>query len=70
MYGLVVECIIESLKSKYGDDVWLKVQKDSKLEREFYDIHEIYSESIIKIILKSLSKITGKVLYIPYYSLK
>jgi hypothetical protein len=60
MYGLVVECIVESIKGKYGEDVWLKVQKDAKIEKDFYDIHEQYSDSIIKIILSSLSKITSK----------
>ena len=60
MYGLVVECIVESIIGKYGEDVWLKVQKDAKIEKDFYDIHEQYSESIIKIILSSLSKITSK----------
>jgi len=60
MYGLVVECIVESIKGKYGEDVWLKVQEDAKIEKDFYDIHEQYSESVIKIILSSLSKITSK----------
>ena len=59
MYGLIIECIIESIKNKYGCHVWEKVKKDAKIDRDFYDTHEHYNDAIIKIILSSLSNITG-----------
>ena len=60
MYGLIVESIIESIKHKYGTEVWKEVKKISKIDKEFFSTHEEYSEAVVQKILRSLSIVTGK----------
>jgi hypothetical protein len=59
MYGLLIESIIESIKRKYGNKLWEEVKRKAKIEQEFFNTHQQYSEAIIQKILKCLSIITS-----------
>jgi hypothetical protein len=59
MYGLVIESIIEAIKTKFGERVWLDVRKKAKIEQEFFNTHQQYSEATIQKIIRSLSSVTS-----------
>jgi hypothetical protein len=59
MYGLVVESIIEAIKTKFGERVWLEVRKKAKIEQEFFNTHQQYSEATIQKIIRSLASVTS-----------
>lgn len=59
MYGLVIESIIEAIKTKFGERVWLEVRKKAKIEQEFFNTHQQYSEATIQKIIRSLSTVTS-----------
>jgi hypothetical protein len=59
MYGLVIESIIEAIKTKFGERVWLEVRKKAKIEQEFFNTHQQYSEATIQKIIRSLSSVTS-----------
>jgi hypothetical protein len=60
MYGLIIESIIEGIKVRFGERVWLEVRKQAKIEQEFFNTHQQYSEATIQKIIRSLTKITSK----------
>ncbi len=59
MYGLVIESIIEAIKTKFGERVWLDVRKKAKIEQEFFNTHQQYSEATIQKIIRSLTSVTS-----------
>jgi hypothetical protein len=59
MYGLIIESIIETIKTRYGDRVWQEVRKKSKIEQEFFNTHQQYSEATVQKILRCLTVITS-----------
>ena len=59
MYGLVIESIIEAIKTKFGERVWLEVRKKAKIEQEFFNTHQQYSEATIQKIIRNLSSVTS-----------
>ena len=63
MYGLIIESIIEGIKVRFGERVWLEVRKQAKIEQEFFNTHQQYSEATIQKIIRSLNKITSKLNY-------
>ena len=59
MYGLLIESMVETIKSKYGITVWEQVKKKAKIENQFFSAHQQYSETLIQRIVKHLSDATG-----------
>ncbi len=59
MYGLLIESIIEAIKSQYGETVWKEVRKVAKIEQEFFTTHQQYSEATLQKIIRCLTRITS-----------
>ena len=59
MYGLIIEAIVECIKTKYGNKVWTEVQRRSKIDHDIFSIHQQYSEAILQKVLRNLSVITS-----------
>jgi hypothetical protein len=59
MYGLLIEAMIETIKRKYGEKVWIEIKKKAKIEQEFFNTHQQYSEAVIQKILRVLSNVTS-----------
>ena len=62
MYGLIIEAIVECIKTKYGERVWQEVKSKSKVDQDFFNTHQQYSEAIVQKVLRNLAQITSKVL--------
>ena len=60
MYGLLIESFIETIKTKFGDRVWQEVRKTAKIDQEFFNTHQQYSEATLQKIIRSLTAITSK----------
>ena len=58
--GLLIEAIIEAIKNRFGDRIWQEVKKASKLDQEFFNTHQQYSEATIQKILRGLTNATSK----------
>jgi hypothetical protein len=59
MYGLIIEAMVESIKAKYGKNIWEEVKRKAKVDQDFFSTHQQYSEAIVQKILRSLSIVTG-----------
>ena len=59
MYGLIIEAMVESIKAKYGKNIWEEVKRKAKVDQDFFSTHHQYSEAIVQKILRSLSIVTG-----------
>jgi hypothetical protein len=60
MYGLIIEAIVECIKIRYGNHMWEQVQKNSKLDEDFFSTHQQYSEAILQKIMRALSSVTSR----------
>jgi hypothetical protein len=60
MYGLLVESIIEIVKTKFGSHVWDQIRTKTRLDNDNVTTHQQYSEALIQKIVKTLSEITGE----------
>ncbi len=60
MYGLLVESMVEVIKTKYGNTIWENVRKKAKINNQIFSTHQQYSETLIQRIVKHLSDATGK----------
>lgn len=59
MYGLLIESFIEALKARFGDRIWQEVRKSAKIEQEFFNTHQQYSEVTIQKIIRCLTNVTS-----------
>ena len=59
MYGLIIETIIEAIKIKYGEKTWVEVRKKAKIEQEFFNTHQQYSEATVSKIIRCLAAVTS-----------
>jgi hypothetical protein len=59
MYGLLVEAIIETIKDKFGNQVWEQIKKKARLDTNEITAHKQYSEALIQKIVKALAEVTG-----------
>ena len=59
MYGLLIESMVETIKSKYGVAIWEQVKKKAKIDNQCFSTHQQYSETLIQRIVKHLSDATG-----------
>ena len=60
MYGIIIQAIVECIKTRYGEQKWQEVKKKAKVDHEFFSTHEQYSDAIVQKLLRSLSLITSK----------
>ena len=67
MYGLIIESIIETIKSRFGDKVWQDVKRKARIEQEFFNTHQQYSEAMIQQILRSLTLLTSNNSYLFHF---
>jgi hypothetical protein len=61
MYGLLIEAIVDVIKTKYGTSIWEVVRKKAKLSNQVFSTHQQYSEALIQRIVKHLSDATGRI---------
>ncbi len=66
MYGLLVEAIIETIKEKYGSNVWDQIKKKCRLDNNTITAHQQYSEALIQKIVKHLSEIVGSRIFFTF----
>jgi hypothetical protein len=59
MYGLLIESFIETIKTRYGERVWHEVKKAAKIDQEFFNTHQQYSEATLQKIIRCLTNITS-----------
>jgi hypothetical protein len=59
MYGIIIEAIVETIKQNYGEKIWQDVKKKAKVEQDFFNTHQQYSEAIIQKIVRALTIVTG-----------
>ncbi len=59
MYGLLIENVIEFVKFKYGDDVWLRIRDKSKITEYTFVTHKMYSEKVIPRLARAVNDVTG-----------
>ncbi|KAH9513754.1 Soluble guanylate cyclase 88E, partial [Bulinus truncatus] len=62
MYGLLLQSAADFLKTKYGEETWEKIRKESNLAINGFATHNIYSENIMVDIATAAAKITGDTL--------
>jgi hypothetical protein len=67
MYGLLIESLVEIIKSKYGNSVWEVVRKKAKINNQIFSTHQQYSETLILRIVKHLSDSTGNLPKRPWW---
>jgi guanylate cyclase len=60
MYGVLIASIVDTIKAKFGMQVWGQVRKKANLEVYEITPHKQYNESIIKKIVKALEEVTGR----------
>jgi hypothetical protein len=61
VYGVIIEAIVECIKTRYGKQVWEQVQKRSKIDQDFFSTHQQYSEAIVQKLLRNLSLVTSTI---------
>ena len=59
MYGLIIESIIEAIKVRFGEKVWLDIRKKARIEQEFFNTHQQYSEATVQKIIRTLTVLTS-----------
>ena len=59
MYGLLIENVIEFIKFKYGNDVWLRIRDRSKIHEYAFVTHKMYSEKVIPRLARAVHDVTG-----------
>jgi guanylate cyclase, other len=60
MYGLLIEAVIDVIKRKYGEEMWLEISKKCKLQSNSFSTQQQYSETLIIKITKCLSQTLNK----------
>ena len=43
VYGVIIEAIVECIKTRYGKNVWEQVKLKSKIDQDFFSTHQQYS---------------------------
>lgn len=67
MYGLLVESVVDFIKTKYGASVWETVRKKAKIDNQVFSTHQQYSETLMQRIVKNLSEVTGNIIMMTFY---
>ena len=60
VYGVIIEAIVECIKTRYGKNVWEQVKLKSKIDQDFFSTHQQYSEATVQKLLRNLSTVTSK----------
>ena len=61
MYGILLEALVDMLKTRYGEDTWQAIHVASGVDRTNYSAHDIYSETFIPRIVNATAEVGAAV---------